>query len=687
MPGTPQVDKGSGHSEWSEDQNQDHGSDSDSEDSIFITQKPIRSRRRRGSEVKKSSRSDKGNAKSISQVTATKDKKRSGKVKLPVYSFCLNQEKNSKRLVLNNHQNTNIHNALMRGFFCSVQERQAECEAGDLLSSLPTVDQEGDFIAPISEDAGTLEEEGIKVVKKKDLVVFSKTKRPQPWYNPQRANQQSRIAAATSSEGFREASPSSPTNENSPGKRQTPSKWTRNRTQASEAKRTLVFQQREKQDETSSDSDATYCELPDDFAQNADAASTAGAELQADEEEEPEAGGQNDADGGDHESREEEMDYSHEEPEGLNMSSSFVNGEDETPHPQEGIDTPDSKQMKKKKKKRRLDEDVYGNIEDNSAILNSGVMNEEADERKISDEDQERLKSDEAADVQNYSFTIQKKKMKKSNSEESGICLESAEASEEVYGERGKKKKKKKKHQSESENENLDVTSSNDAIIVEESQELMVKKKSFFESDGSRECTAEGAEDKDAELMTERRKKKKKKLNLNLNLNLGTDAVPESDDSVSVQKTEEKKQTSSFLDADAEKSANESAETSKHDQVRKKKKKRMLEAAANNGTASEELQMDEAKRKKEKHSVVTPTGQFESAAGAGWSQIDEDEAVTKKKKKKKKKDTGEVEFAPDSWSSLAHEMDAETEHIVSPSTHTNNASNDVKKKKEEKEKG
>ncbi|XP_029956444.1 phoenix isoform X2 [Salarias fasciatus] len=664
MRGKPKLDRESWSSESSAGESPPRGasgSDSDSDGSFFITQKPVRSRRQKQS-VAKSPKRKKGNGKGKSSTSKTKDKKKNIKrVKLPVYSFDLLQEEKPTNHVLNHHQNLDIHNALMGGFFCSVRELQAARQTKHQPSSLPTVDLEGD-ISPISEEEGTLEEEDIKVVNE-DLVVLSKTTRPQPWYDPQRESQHSGAAAETPHKGLRGASPSSSRAGNSPARRQTCHKWSGIQAKTSKVKNNLFFHQEERQDGPASDSDATFCEFPEECEQSDDGASAAGAELQV----EPEAGGRNEADGGDHESIEEESCHSHKEPEGLEQITSPVNVEDKTLNLQEERDVPDSQQEKKRK---RVHEDVSEHMEDSSAALNSGVIDGAAHKKKkrrINDEDQERLKSDE---VQNEDFQIEKKNMKESNDDGSGTCLETTEASEKASRERIKTRKKKKKHQLESE---MKLGFSGDAVSVAGSQELTPEKTSFFESDGRTENTAEGAKDSGAQLVT--RKKKKKRLSLSL----CSDTVPQSDDSV--QKTAEKKQTSSFPAADAETSASESAEFRKPDLVgkKKKKKKRMLEATRNDGKPSETLQMDEAERKRQK----TPTGDLETADD---DPTDEDGAVKKKKKKKKKKkDTGDVptaanehiQSAVDSCGSLTHEVDAKTGCDASLAT-------DVKRKKKKK---
>ncbi|XP_034461922.1 phoenix [Hippoglossus hippoglossus] len=177
--------------------------ESDSGDSLFITQKPApeaeRSRRRKRSnslrsqpasirqleeEDSSSSSSSEGESKTGKGKSGTRRKR----VTLPQYSFPFLSEKRPSSALLSARHNTALHYHAMGGFFKCVKELQQGRHGGDdLPSSLPTVDVEGGSISPLSED----EEEGsesmdIKVVERKRFVfVPSKTKHSQPQKTPE----------------------------------------------------------------------------------------------------------------------------------------------------------------------------------------------------------------------------------------------------------------------------------------------------------------------------------------------------------------------------------------------------------------------------------------------------------------------------------------------------------------------
>ncbi|CAB1433512.1 unnamed protein product [Pleuronectes platessa] len=184
-------------------QDQVSEAESDSGDSLFITQKPaseaesaiskrsnsprslpasIRQLEEEDSSSSSSSSSE-GNSKTAKRKRGTRRKI----IKLPLYSFPFLSE-NRHRALLSVQHNTALHYNAMGGFFKCVKELQRGRHGGDgLPSSVRTVDEEGGSISPLSED----EEEGsesvdCKVVERNRLVfVPSKTKRSQPQKSPE----------------------------------------------------------------------------------------------------------------------------------------------------------------------------------------------------------------------------------------------------------------------------------------------------------------------------------------------------------------------------------------------------------------------------------------------------------------------------------------------------------------------
>ncbi|XP_074468233.1 uncharacterized protein LOC141753442 isoform X2 [Sebastes fasciatus] len=167
--------------------------DSDSGDSLFITQKPVPEAERSGRQRTYSSRSkpvsprdleeseeDTSSSTSHDEESKTdKKRRRIKKYKLPTYNFPFLAERKLKlRSTGLPDQNKNLLNYTMGGFFKCVRELRLEPK-----SSLPTVDTDGEDISPLSEeDEDRSEVEDIKVVERKQLVEIlspSKAKRQQ----------------------------------------------------------------------------------------------------------------------------------------------------------------------------------------------------------------------------------------------------------------------------------------------------------------------------------------------------------------------------------------------------------------------------------------------------------------------------------------------------------------------------
>ncbi|XP_023132123.1 phoenix [Amphiprion ocellaris] len=167
--------------------------DSDSGDSLFITQKPVPEAVRSGRRRRSSFRSDppsltdaEGSDDSASPEESKTDRKKTVKrIKLPKHSFSFLKQRRIGPIRIEElkiKQNTSLHSAVMGGFFKSVrdvwQSRQRKKK-----TSLPTVDMPKESILPISEEEEEEkpEDEDIRVVEKKRFVVSLKAKCSQSW--------------------------------------------------------------------------------------------------------------------------------------------------------------------------------------------------------------------------------------------------------------------------------------------------------------------------------------------------------------------------------------------------------------------------------------------------------------------------------------------------------------------------
>ncbi|CAK6973745.1 phoenix [Scomber scombrus] len=176
--------------------------DSDSGNSLFITQKDVpeavRSQRRRHSTQRSedpTSHTELEDSEDSSSASCREDgkKRRRKKQKLPIYSFPFLTERKGKdrSAELSVQDNIKIHYAGMGGFFHSVKELwQSYQEGNNLESSLPTVDVDGEEITPLSEEEERSDDEDIKVVERNRFVVSCKARRRQIWNAPQKGDEQ-----------------------------------------------------------------------------------------------------------------------------------------------------------------------------------------------------------------------------------------------------------------------------------------------------------------------------------------------------------------------------------------------------------------------------------------------------------------------------------------------------------------
>ncbi|XP_070838541.1 phoenix [Chaetodon trifascialis] len=182
------LESSAGQSKQDTVSNEAAGAESDSGDSLFITQKPVpeaeRSRRRRQHHPRseptsprdfQDSESDASSSASHGESKTAQERRRT-KYRPPQYSFpfLTGRKWKPQSSLLPVKQNTSLHNSTMGGFF--------KCVRDDVDSSLPTLDMEGGDISPLSEEEEGSEDEDIKVVERKCLVAPSKkAKRQQTW--------------------------------------------------------------------------------------------------------------------------------------------------------------------------------------------------------------------------------------------------------------------------------------------------------------------------------------------------------------------------------------------------------------------------------------------------------------------------------------------------------------------------
>ncbi|KAF1378844.1 hypothetical protein PFLUV_G00194710 [Perca fluviatilis] len=187
-----------GHSKQDKVSNGPAEAESDSGDSLFLTQKSVpeavRSRRRRHYSLRSTpvsprdleeelSRSEDSPSSSSHEESKTDKERRRKKYTLPKYHFpFLAKRKCKLRNTLLAVQNTSLHHYVMGGFFNCVRELWQGYQREHLESSLPTVDMDGQDLSPLSEeDEERSEDEDMKVVERKRFVAPSKAKSQQTW--------------------------------------------------------------------------------------------------------------------------------------------------------------------------------------------------------------------------------------------------------------------------------------------------------------------------------------------------------------------------------------------------------------------------------------------------------------------------------------------------------------------------
>ncbi|XP_034746394.1 phoenix [Etheostoma cragini] len=172
--------------------------ESDSGDSLFLTQKcvpeAVRSRRQRHyslrstpispRDLEEPSRSEDSPSSSSHEESRTDKGRRRKKYTLPKYHFPF-LAKCMLRSTLLPVQNASLHHYVMGGFFNCVRDLWQGYQRPHLEPCLPTVDVDGQDLSPLSEeDEERPEDEDIKVVERKHFVAPSKAKSKQTWCKP-----------------------------------------------------------------------------------------------------------------------------------------------------------------------------------------------------------------------------------------------------------------------------------------------------------------------------------------------------------------------------------------------------------------------------------------------------------------------------------------------------------------------
>ncbi|XP_061608538.1 uncharacterized protein LOC133467552 [Phyllopteryx taeniolatus] len=172
--------------------------DSDSGDSLFLTQEPVPQAARAVRRRKSSQRTYATEGEDSGGITSSAQRhddnhemstnKKKQKLKLPNYNFSFLTESWHRGTHLIKRHNIRLHNYVTGGFFKCVKLWQG---TNHFWMPLPTVDQDDEDISPLTQDGeDKSSHEDIKVVDKKCFLAKSKTKQQQPWCTPPRGTKQ-----------------------------------------------------------------------------------------------------------------------------------------------------------------------------------------------------------------------------------------------------------------------------------------------------------------------------------------------------------------------------------------------------------------------------------------------------------------------------------------------------------------
>ncbi|XP_061753911.1 uncharacterized protein LOC133551330 isoform X2 [Nerophis ophidion] len=159
------------------------GPESDSGDSLFLTQlsQPVRTTRRRRSTAHNFPFELEDSEGSASSFYVRRGKKR--KITVPKYSFPFLTERRgkAKSTRLTTKKNNKLHNYVIGGFFKCLDVWQT---AHNFQAALPTIDQDGENISPLTEDEGEENSGDEDFKERKCFLAKSKAKNLHTWYSP-----------------------------------------------------------------------------------------------------------------------------------------------------------------------------------------------------------------------------------------------------------------------------------------------------------------------------------------------------------------------------------------------------------------------------------------------------------------------------------------------------------------------
>uniref|UniRef100_A0A1A8QAZ6 Retinitis pigmentosa GTPase regulator a n=1 Tax=Nothobranchius pienaari TaxID=704102 RepID=A0A1A8QAZ6_9TELE len=181
---------------------------SDSGDSLFITQKDVpeavRSGRRRHTNLRSDSKLQQyedfaelvpDSSSSSDEEPKTARKGNNNCYKVPKFKFSFLNEDYKTKPVINNVKNAKFQTCAMASFIISVRELWRSFElGGDLAASLPTIDTDGEVLSSMSEGGEeTSESEDIKVVERKCFVTPLRKTRSQSWNSSDKRSSENKI--------------------------------------------------------------------------------------------------------------------------------------------------------------------------------------------------------------------------------------------------------------------------------------------------------------------------------------------------------------------------------------------------------------------------------------------------------------------------------------------------------------
>ncbi|XP_021176511.2 apoptotic chromatin condensation inducer in the nucleus [Fundulus heteroclitus] len=665
--------------------------DSDSGDSLFITQKCVPERRRRSSK-----RSDFRTHRDASEheydTSSSEEEQRSGRkrrtegFRTPRFTFPFLQKTLTTRLPY--YQNRKLHYYAMGGYFRCVEELWESYQTGEgQAASSRTVDVDGEPLSPMSEEEhGSAEGEELKVVEKK-LFVASRAKSSQPWYNPKKTSseetRQERSNAGSGSQRGQILTGASLSNETSylktKGSDESPGETELGNGRAAKAGNLPA----EAETGKTNGSPRKKSEACDLFPKETGESLVNGlsAEQRGRESAEPHAGvGEQIEQKGDDDERSRIKAKKGKKKEKRDKrGDERVDGEPAEGQPAdpslsvnvaEAQEAPCMERKKKKKKKRESEEwsqKVDGRPEEREEDHSVSMWETEigGQERRETKEGRTDSAPEPTADD---GHVLKKRKKKKKDPDGSSVPpqtptehleaidhLEDGEASQEASDPSGFKRnklKKKKKRRSLPDDNQTDVDLSNDAATVAEDTDSVKKKKPKKVSEPVRlpeqEESVDDAQEEKQDVELESRKKKKKKMGGDIGLNNAVDSLASSDNTELVRKKKKKKKwTASFLSADTEENVGQGPEE-QGTPVRTasahmgKSEISAGDSVAQSADVSEHRQESKGVKKKKKRSAAPPEGEEREAEETS-------EAGVKKKKKRKRTEslTGGLESVAD----------------------------------------